>query len=348
MIFNPAYPPTSNSLNRFKIWELPDFSEELLGRAGYRLVSSASLTDAIQERSSELMIDPNQSDQDLQGRYFELLDTGDSMAIQIAEQMGQYLGYILLALHYGTDTNREGNPEKDDAYWEYWSGVRTIFLGGGLTSGKIGEIIAREAQSTVTKHVSNYMIALAQYPQHLGILGAARYVLSDEQAIIFDFGGTFVKRARAFYSENKLQRVQLLDSVPSGFGLHSDDSMAQTVFDRFVDFLVDAFQGGDATFIPVSIAAYVSPDGQPYLAQRGVYMLMSHLGDNVPQLLSNAVSKRLGKPITVKLIHDGTAAATFFSPLENAAIITLGTAIGSGYPVPRPNLRQVSPNLEMI
>lgn len=346
-MFDPAFPPTSNSLNRFKIWELADFPKEKLGRGGYRLISSAALTDAIQVRLAELAIDSNLSEKELQQTYFELLEVGNLAAIQIAKELGANLGSILLALHDSTQTNREGNSEKDIAYWDYWSNVQTIYLGGGLASGKIGAIIAREAQLTVSKHLSDYKIAVAQNPRHLCILGAARYVSAGNQAIIFDFGGTFVKRARAFYSENKLQCVQLLESVPSGFGLQADETESQAIFERFVDVLVDGYQEGDAPFIPVSIAAYVSAKGQPYLAQGGIYMLMSHLGNNVPQLLSRAVSEHLGKPIIVKLIHDGTAAASFFSPLENAAVIMIGTAIGSGYPVARPDLRDVASDLRV-
>lgn len=343
MSFDPAYPPTTNSLNRFKIWELTGFPEEKTGTGGYRLISSAALSDAIHAHLPELGLEPKQSDKDLQKQYFELLEADNSIAIQIAVQMGQYLGCMLLTLHYGSPTNREGNAEKDDVYWDYWAKVRTIYLAGGLASGRIGGIIAREAQAIVAKEIANYRIALAQYPRHLGILGAARYVSSGEQAIIFDFGGTFVKRARAFYSENGLQRVQFLDSVPSGFGTQGDETMAQTIFDRFIEVIVDAYQDEDTPFIPLSIAAYVSPDGQPYLSQGGVYMLMSHLGN----VLSEAVSKQVGKPITVQLIHDGTAAASFYSPLDNAAVITLGTAIGSGYPVARLHLRDVAPDFQV-
>jgi hypothetical protein len=59
------------------------------------------------------------------------------------------------------------------------------------------------------------------------------------------------------------------------------------------------------------------------------------------------VSKRIKQPVQIKLLHDGSAAASYYAPEENAAVIMIGTAIGSGYCVARPELRLLSPHLSI-
>jgi hypothetical protein len=99
--------------------------------------------------------------------------------------------------------------------------------------------------------------------------------------------------------------------------------------------------------MPISIAGYVDERGQPRQAQGGLYAQLARLSSDVPAALSRVVSDRLGKAVQVKLLHDGTAAALFFAPMAHAAVVMLGTALGSGYPVERPGLTlcPVSPTL---
>jgi len=319
--------------------------EEKRGSIGYNLISSAALTREIQTHAHALGIQPDQPDGDLHHAYFERLASNDSIAMTIAAGMGQSLGFLLLALHRGDQVHRDANPEKDAAYWDYWSAVRTVYIGGGLAVGQMGQVLVREAQAIMRGHVPDYTVEAAQHPQHLGILGAARYVPDGDQAVVFDFGSTWVKRARAYYENNQLRRVQLLGSVPSGYGVTVLEDDAAAIFERFVTVLVEAYQDEDAAFIPASIASYVAPNGQPYLAQGGVYMQMSRLSGDLPTLLSETVSERIGRTVSIRLLHDGTAAASFYAPMDNSAVITLGTAIGSGYPVARANLRGVHADL---
>jgi hypothetical protein len=76
-------------------------------------------------------------------------------------------------------------------------------------------------------------------------------------------------------------------------------------------------------------------------------MRLARLTPDVPAAFSQVVSERLCTTVEVTLLHDGTAAALAYAPLEQAAVIMLGTALGSGYPVARPGLalRPVSPTV---
>jgi hypothetical protein len=67
-------------------------------------------------------------------------------------------------------------------------------------------------------------------------------------------------------------------------------------------------------------------------------MHLARLTPDVPAALSQSASERLRKTVQVRLLHDGTAAALYYAPQKQAAVIMTGTALGSGYPVDRPNL----------
>lgn len=340
MPFDPAFPPTSNSLNRFKIWELAGFPPEKVGWAFYDLVSSHALSTAIVAHAEALAIDP--AADELHAMYFHRLDAGDDAAVAIAQQMGRYFGFMLAALKRGDALNRQKNAEKDAAYWDYWSQVDRVFLGGGLSEGEFGRLLVASAQAIVQQYALDMQLYIADYPRHLGLIGAARYVPSGEQALVLDFGSTRVKRGRAFYNDAGLQQVQVLPAVPAGFDVFVQAGSEHAIFERFVALLVEAYQPHDAALIPVSISAYVTLTGQPLLTQGGIYMHMSRLSDDLPALLSENVSQRVGRSVTVKLLHDGSAAASTYAPLDHTAVITLGTAIGSGYPVVRSGLRPLT------
>jgi hypothetical protein len=57
------------------------------------------------------------------------------------------------------------------------------------------------------------------------------------------------------------------------------------------------------------------------------------------------VGAELGEAIDVSLVHDGTAAATTYAGASNAAVITVGTALGVGFPPPADGLMGLNANL---
>jgi predicted NBD/HSP70 family sugar kinase len=334
-MFNPLYPPNFNSLNGLVFAELPDeCPQSYWGKKGYDFLSLQALIQHIQANLTQLELGDSAYSSFVPA-FFVRLEEGNPTAIKIMQQMGQALGLILLTLHDATEWNRLANPSKDAAYWDYWGRVNQVYIGGGLASGKAGEIMAHEAQ----KLCSGIRVIAAEHPQYLPLMGAARYVPTGRSALVLDFGGTSVKRAITRY-EDGLSQLELLPSLP----FDTPRNSPQAIFDNFISILAKSYTKVESAIIPVSIAAYVDEKGQPYHNQHGIYMQMASLSDNLPHLLSSTLSKRIGRDVHVKLLHDGTAAASFFSPLENAAVITIGTAIGSGYPVPRPNLRPINPN----
>ncbi len=59
--------------------------------------------------------------------------------------------------------------------------------------------------------------------------------------------------------------------------------------------------------------------------------------------LAARLSERMEEPVELTLLHDGTAAARADGEAANAAVITLGTALGIGFPCGAAALRPLSP-----
>jgi hypothetical protein len=82
-----------------------------------------------------------------------------------------------------------------------------------------------------------------------------------------------------------------------------------------------------------SLAAYM-PDGHPLAAQRGTYMQWIHITRNARDLIAERLADRWGVHVPVTLAHDGTAAAAAHAGDDPraTAVITMGTALGIGFP----------------
>jgi len=82
-------------------------------------------------------------------------------------------------------------------------------------------------------------------------------------------------------------------------------------------------------------------------AQAGIYMQANLVTDNLEDELGRRVSAELGRPITIKLLHDGTAAAATFAGERHTAVITVGTALGIGFPGEAAGLRAIGGELRV-
>jgi hypothetical protein len=70
--------------------------------------------------------------------------------------------------------------------------------------------------------------------------------------------------------------------------------------------------------------------------------------ENLQAELTRRVGAELGEAIDVSLVHDGTAAATAYAGASNAAVITVGTALGVGFPPPADGLMGLNTHLEIL
>ncbi|MCA9972388.1 MAG: hypothetical protein KC425_19335, partial [Anaerolineales bacterium] len=74
----------------------------------------------------------------------------------------------------------------------------------------------------------------------------------------------------------------------------------------------------------------------------GCYGRLQLLTADLPAYLAARVGERLGAAVDVALYHDGMAAALAYAGAGETAVITLGTAIGNGFPPPAAGLHALS------
>jgi hypothetical protein len=344
---DPQHLTPSASLNRVRIVDLPGLSvdPEVRGRTGFELVSVSALAELVRQHATALELDPTGDGHELLRALDHSLGSQDAAVRTTAEsvgrRIGRNLGYILLTPKRGDPVNRAARGEWDDSYWEHWAGIRRVWLGGGMVSGRLGPILRDHALKVMWEgSCPDYTIRLSPYAAVLPLVGAARYAPSTCQtAVVFDFGSTLIKCAYASYRDGVLTELRCLPPQLTGWEQIERSSQAPAeratrLLDRIVAVITTTWRSAGRSLtgpILASVAAYVQ-DGHPMLAQGGAYYQLRHVTDHLQTALAQRVSDCLGKLIAALLLHDGTAAATAYAGMENTAVVMLGTALGIGFP----------------
>ena len=358
--------PTA-SLNRVRIVELPSVAVEpdVLGQAAYWLLSARALADLVREHAGRLGLGDARDAEpaDLLPRFDRCL-VDDEAAVRatadgIARRFGRRLAYLILTLRRGDAANRRARPDWDESYWAYWAAVRAIYVAGGVVSGNLGpRLVGYAALALAEAGMTDCSVEVASWPALLPLVGAARTIGPDcEAAVVFDFGHSFVKRGIGSYAGGALAGLDLLPSLPAqGTATLGDAEPTPEHVRRLADFmatvLAETWQGvrargrAPAPTLVASVASY-ERDGQPLPRQGGAYATLLTLSDNLASWLSERVSRCLGQSVVVVLLHDGTAAARAYAGEAHAAVITLGTALGVGFPSTGAALRPLAPGFEI-
>jgi hypothetical protein len=350
------------SLNRVQLVDLPDLTIDpaVRGKIGGQLVSAAVLARLIRQHADDLQLDPTLDDHTLHLALDRCLASPDTTVRTTAEaigrRIGRNLGYILLTLNRGDAVNRAARGEWDDSYWDHWHGIRRVWLGGGLVSGRLSSHVSQHAKAVLNEAgVDDYAVWVSPYAPVLPLVGAARCApRACRTALVFDFGNTMIKCARVTYENDELSELHRLPSYPvgcTGIEQASEDPVHRA--SRFLSYLITTItqtwhSAGMPSSSPIlaSVAVYVQ-DGHPMIA-RGAYGQLRRVTDNLQDELARRLSVQLGTAIDVFLIHDGTAAATTYAGTKNTVVIMMGTALGIGFPPPAGNLWELSPNLTIL
>jgi hypothetical protein len=210
------------------------------------------------------------------------------------------------------------------------------------------------ARELVTATVSpSFRLDLADYPSHLPLVGAAlgHKDSSAAAALVYDFGGSSVKRGYASYNEEGgLAGIRLLP--PQTLEATADPWEGRP---EYVRNLGEAMSRLIAADWRSGRAAGLKPSPEVACAVNGyvdadepsdVYSAVRHL-DGSADWLSGAVSRRAAEALSVRLSHDGTAAARSLAGRSNAAVIMLGTWIGVGFPPARGAVRPLAPHFRV-
>ncbi len=264
-------------------------------------------------------------------------------ARRIGERLGRNLGHIVLALHRGDEANRLARPDWSPDEWDRWSGIRQIWLGGGMMSGKLGAHIVQQAQAFLAEYGGSDcpQLGLSPHKSAIALLGAARYLPNAVgHHICLDLGQTLIKRARVTLTAGTITQVRHHQPLAADWdnlgelgkpnavrGRRVLDIVASAIVQTIDDVRKEGLRLGEE--IMLSVAAYVR-DGQ--LLGNGVYAQLTFLDADTEVLVADAVEARTGISARVHFIHDGTAAAAMHAGETDTAVIVVGTALGIGFP----------------
>lgn len=337
------------SINKVVLAKLPveGIEDDLKGeKAGY-IFNAKNILQDIKNSHKELKIDiTNLNDFDIMkeaaDRFMDEDEEVRNAAINVAKKYGYRLGLILLTLKTGLKENREARDDWQDEHWEYFANLDRVILAGGLTHTVFGEKLRVYANEVFKiAGVKPYDLLLFNNAAHLGVKGCATLVKERHTSnLIFDFGQTRIKRSLITVNKGEITNQIFLESVDSKYmqfatkSLEERKEIAENLHVYIKNIIKNTFEELSSynigNEIIISIASYVI-DGK-LNDHRGGYAKLSSLTDNYEKYLTKELEKELNRPINIKFVHDGTAIALYFKEYKNTVCLSLGTAIGVGYP----------------
>jgi hypothetical protein len=347
------------SLNRARIVALPGLTVEegIIGQSGYDLVSAQALRQEVARWATELNLD--QTTPDLLAQFETCFDHPDTQALarQIARAYGRKLGFLLLMLKRGDPENRAARPEWNEAHWQFWQTISTIIVGGGRLAGQLGRYAVPVAQEVLAQHgLAEVTITRSPYPAHLPLVGLARAAPPQTPAmLLFDFGHTSIKRAIARYNQDRVIALHVLPAIPTVCPEPSvtDRSIdqVQQQWQRMLALIEDTWRQvvprwGCIRNLGISLACYLL-EGHPSPSDRGCYGSLQVLSPHLATFMQQQVRERLREEVQVSVAHDGTAAALAYAGQAHSIVLTLGTAIGNGFPPPAEGYRPLAAEFQV-
>jgi len=369
MTISIPFTPPHVSVNRVKIIDLPGLpvDDEVRGQMAYHLLSSLAVTRYAREQAGALQLSPAFAQDTTQTRlelprFVDGCLSSPHESIRVAaraigERLGRNLGYISLTLRRGDAVNRAARPDWTTEDWEHWAKIKRVWLGGGLMSGALGELIVRSARDCLAEYgyAGQPQVERSPYGEMMAVLGAGRYLPpSTHAALCLDFGQTTIKRACLEFEDGMIVRVRRFESLAREVdklpttatpGPDAGHKVLEVMAGAITRTLEETIASGitpDADLM-LSVAAYVQ-GGR--LLGNGLYAGLNALAEDARPLLADAIHAQTGQVMRVHLIHDGTAACTPYAGIQNAAVIVVGTALGIGFPpTTDSDLRPLAPNL---
>lgn len=359
--FHPEELITLASFNRRLTIDLPGIDPRIVGQRGHDLLSKTALTGLIQEHLPVLGLEGCAEDDLPQGLNECLVstETGCRAAAQtVADEFGRRLGYLLASILLSTQGLTSPLLGWEKAYLNHWrTHIQHVVLGGGHANGVMGQRLCRTASQVLRVcGLQRPTLSAADHPSFLPITGAARAISPGnwQAAALADFGGSFGKRALAWYGEGgALKHVQVFPAIPIRH--LTQEGQSAGLAEVMIAILADTIRraGPEVTLAPqviCSVAAYLQ-DGFPvqYAGRNmGIYSWLNALSEDLPAWFSERISAVSGRQVRFEFAHDGDAAAAALAGQPRSAVIMLGSALGVGFAPSGERFRPIASEFKVI
>lgn len=345
---NTEYMTPVCSLNRAVLAKLPLYGveDEIEGRCFKDVFCTQLVVDEIKANAPIYGVDLSGAEDYMLPRILDkALVSPDvkynQLASRVANKFGDRLGLLLLTLKLGEKENRDARPEWNDEHWQYWEELETVIFVGGLASSMLGRRFKERIQNIFDMAgVKPYNIMLFDNGTYVGAMGCALKLMDDNTtSVVFDFGHTNTKRCVVTKGVSEIREFSALESEKSQYVdiVKADEDPlfeALKLHKHIVKIIVETYKNQSKHFelsdkIIISIANYNA--GGTLNSVHGGYAKLCELGDDYSKILAEDLSSYLHRRVKVKLVHDGTANALYFSEIEKSVCISLGTAFGVGF-----------------
>jgi hypothetical protein len=275
----------------------------------------------------------------------------------VVAEFGRRLGHLAATLRLGDDDSSEwrtlfeGAAEWRAAYRRHWRSVERVWLGGGVVAALGGELLHAARAEARRLGLDAATLSGAPHADVLALMGAARTRATPApRAVVLDFGYSSIKRGIAHFSHGgAMQRLEVLSPIPLvAIGLGSQ-STGDQVMHAVVDVIRAVFKMAQDEANPlddevsVSLATYLT-DRQPFPTSE-LYDLLTAVDFAT---LTAELARATGRPLHVRYIHDGTAAAAALDTTGRDGIIVVGTSLGAGFTLPDQPRLPIAADLAVI
>ncbi|MGS0973311.1 MAG: hypothetical protein ACVCEJ_08825 [Candidatus Izemoplasmataceae bacterium] len=274
-----------------------------------------------------------------EGLQSALLNQDDqvrSVALHLAHKYGERLAQLIKTLKKPSKKSKENRINWTEEHWRYWKTVKKIIFVGGVSMPALTKIFLQDIKDTIKKEKIELEISFIEGSVNLGTEALGKKV-DDGDALLFDFGQTNIKRRHHAKDGDDIELDMILPCVPSKYLFYksqNDETLMKTArkLDQYIqDVIIKTIDLTlfDGSKVLIALANYIYK-GQIY-PNRGGYAKLGLLFDQYEDYLSDALTKKVGRVIDVKLYHDTTAVSYFFEEEKKATIISIGTAFGVAF-----------------
>ena len=228
-------------------------------------------------------------------------------ANNIAISFGDKLASVILTLIKPSELSVKHRTNWESIHWDFWKTIQKIIFVGGLTSPILTNIFLHRINTLLDKNdIRDFKVSFIEGSSDFGTKGLSN-LFSEGEYLLFDFGQTFIKRRFNIKVNNESVIDTVLPSLKSKFLFYKekDSEEIRDLAFRLDMYMIDViletvndvnFKGNNMI---VGIANYVSK-GKVYSA-RGGYGKLAYVDDNYQSYLSNVISNKLGRKISILL-----------------------------------------------
>jgi hypothetical protein len=319
------------SLNRLVISDHVGAPQEIVGREARTLLSAAAVRDL--GAVNGLSLAQCSVTDDLGRAYGSDVPGRRQAAVTVMAETGHRLAWALATLHAPGTAAEQGWSPWRQSYLRHWATVGEVGIAGGLVAGVVGGAVINATNSVLHRLGAPVSARLVPRPEAAGMLGAARCAgVADGTVVAVDLGHStaksgLVRMCRGEVSDLHISRRAEVGLDPGPQVLPAEQ--LQTLLDDVLGAAgADAHEhAASVDAIAFSVACYMVDPAAGSSAYVGM-----------PDLRGAEWSAKLealfGRCLKLEVLHDGTAAASSWTPSPGSvsATVTLGSYLGVGFP----------------